>query len=212
MSGKYLVIIVFIPTCLACSDRSLSCYFSCVCKMETEADFIGMQLMAKACFDPNEMPEVCPHRFNIFLGASLSMPPCRIELTTPPEKTVGNATLSRGRVTLDGAMLWNVLVGTRFSFFVRDGRGFRAEPCWVHLWGFTSTSPRPPGFVQQGNTYYTAVQRRAYGSCTCDICALLAGRGAARLAIDILRSIQMTGSHIPHFPASCSSLGGICSE
>lgn len=29
------------------------------CKMEREADFIGLQLMAKACFDPHEMPKVC---------------------------------------------------------------------------------------------------------------------------------------------------------
>lgn len=26
--------------------------------MEREADYIGMQLTAKACFDPQEMPEV----------------------------------------------------------------------------------------------------------------------------------------------------------
>lgn len=27
-------------------------------QMEREADYIGMQLMAKACFDPHEMPKV----------------------------------------------------------------------------------------------------------------------------------------------------------
>lgn len=37
--------------------------------MESEADYIGMQLMAKACFDPHEMPRVSTDDAN---GSALS--------------------------------------------------------------------------------------------------------------------------------------------
>lgn len=47
--------------------------------MEREADFIGLQLMAKACFDPHEMPKVGPNVRHIpCCGASEEVEP------TPP--------------------------------------------------------------------------------------------------------------------------------
>lgn len=42
-------------------------------QMEREADFIGLQLMSKACFDPHEMPEVNHSRVLYGLMCSLSI-------------------------------------------------------------------------------------------------------------------------------------------
>lgn len=49
-----------LPSHPAVPDLFGFCRF--VSQMEREADYIGLQLMSKACFDPHEMPEVrrCP--------------------------------------------------------------------------------------------------------------------------------------------------------